>query len=143
MRHGASQCYLSGGPELTEKLRQHAPAGYSVVYDSVGKSTYRLSLGLLAPLGTFVSFGNASGPIDAVVPGELALSGSLYFTRPTLATHMARPGWMQASADRIFGLIASGVLSVEINQRYCLEDVVKAHHDLEGRLTTGSSILIP
>ena len=143
MRHGASQCYLSGGPELTEKLRQHAPAGYSVVYDSVGKSTYRLSLGLLAPLGTFVSFGNASGPIDAVVPGELALGGSLYFTRPTLATHMARPGWMQASADRIFGLIASGVLSVEINQRYCLEDVVKAHHDLEGRLTTGSSILIP
>ena len=143
MRHGASQCYLSGGPELTEKLRQHAPAGYSVVYDSVGKSTYRLSLGLLAPLGTFVSFGNASGPIDAVVPGELSLGGSLYFTRPTLATHMARPGWMQASADRIFGLIASGVLSVEINQRYCLEDVVKAHHDLEGRLTTGSSILIP
>ena len=143
MRHGASQCYLSDGPELTEKLRQHAPAGYSVVYDSVGKSTYRLSLGLLAPLGTLVSFGNASGPIDAVVPGELALGGSLYFTRPTLATHMARPGWMQASADRIFGLIASGVLSVEINQRYCLEDVVKAHHDLEGRLTTGSSILIP
>lgn len=143
VHHGASHCYLSGDPELGEKLRQHAPAGYPVVYDSVGKSTYRLSLGLLAPLGTFVSFGNASGPIDAVVPGELALGGSLYFTRPTLATHMARPGWMQASADRIFGLISSGVLSVEINQRYPLEDVVRAHKDLEGRLTTGSSLLIP
>ena len=143
MRHGASHCYTSGDPELADKLRQHAPEGYPVVYDSVGKSTYRLSLGQLAPLGTFVSFGNASGPIEAVVPGELALSGSLYFTRPTLATHMARPGWMQASADRIFGLISAGALSVEINQRYPLEDVVKAHNELEGRLTTGSSILIP
>lgn len=143
VRHGASHCYTSGDPELADKLRQHAPEGYPVVYDSVGKSTYRLSLGQLAPLGTFVSFGNASGPIEAVVPGELALSGSLYFTRPTLATHMARPGWMQASADRIFGLISAGALSVEINQRYPLEDVVKAHNELEGRLTTGSSILIP
>ena len=143
VRHGASHCYTSGDPDLADKLRQHAPEGYPVVYDSVGKSTYRLSLGQLAPLGTFVSFGNASGPIDAVVPGELALGGSLYFTRPTLATHMARAGWMQASADRIFGLISTGVLSVEINQVYPLEDVVKAHNDLEGRLTTGSSILIP
>ena len=143
VRHGASHCYLSGDPELADKLRQHAPKGYPVVYDSVGRSTYRLSLGQLAPLGTFVSFGNASGPIEAVAPGELALSGSLYFTRPTLATHMARPGWMQASADRIFGLISAGALSVEINQRYPLEDVVKAHNELEGRLTTGSSILIP
>ena len=141
--HGASHCYLSDTPDLPDNLREHAPQGYPVVYDSVGKSTYRLSLGLLAPLGTFVSFGNASGPIDAVVPGELALGGSLYFTRPTLATHMARPGWMQASADRIFGLIASGALTVEINQRYALEDVVRAHKDLEGRLTTGSSLLIP
>ena len=141
--HGASHCYLSDTPDLPDNLREHAPQGYPVVYDSVGKSTYRLSLGLLAPLGTFVSFGNASGPIDAVVPGELALGGSLYFTRPTLATHMARPGWMQASADRIFGLIASGALTVEINQRYALEDVVLAHKDLEGRLTTGSSLLIP
>ena len=141
--HGASHCYLSDTPDLPDNLRAHAPQGYPVVYDSVGKSTYRLSLGLLAPLGTFVSFGNASGPIDAVVPGELALGGSLYFTRPTLATHMARPGWMQASADRIFGLIAAGALTVEINQRYALEDVVRAHKDLEGRLTTGSSLLIP
>ena len=141
--HGASRCYLSDTPDLADNLREHAPQGYPVVYDSVGKSTYRLSLGLLAPLGTFVSFGNASGPIDAVVPGELALGGSLYFTRPTLATHMARPGWMQASADRIFGLIAAGALTVEINQRYALEDVVRAHKDLEGRLTTGSSLLIP
>ena len=141
--HGASHCYLSDSPDLPEYLRGHAPQGYPVVYESVGKSTYRLSLGLLAPLGTFVSFGNASGPIDAVVPGELALGGSLYFTRPTLATHMARSGWMQASADRIFGLIASGALTVEINQRYALEDVVRAHNDLEGRLTTGSSLLIP
>ena len=140
--HGAEACLLSDDPELSEKLRVYSPEGYPVVYDSVGRSTYRLSLGLLAPLGTFVSFGNASGPIDAVVPGELALSGSLYFTRPSLATHMARPGWMQTSADRIFDLIEAGHLSVDVNQRYPLRDVVRAHNDLEGRRTTGSSVLI-
>lgn len=143
VRHGAESCLLTDDPELSEKLRAQSPGGFPVVYDSVGRSTYRLSLGVLAPLGTFVSFGNASGPIDAVVPGELALSGSLYFTRPTLATHMARPGWMQASADRIFNLIEGGHLSVDVNQRYALSDVVSAHHDLEGRRTTGSSVLIP
>ncbi len=141
--HGAEACLLSDDPELSEKLRVYSPEGYPVVYDSVGRSTYRLSLGLLAPLGMFVSFGNASGPIDAVVPGELALSGSLYFTRPSLATHMARPGWMQTSADRIFDLIEAGHLSVDVNQRYPLRDVVRAHNDLEGRRTTGSSVLIP
>jgi NADPH2:quinone reductase len=143
VRHGAESCLLTDDPELSEKLRAQSPGGFPVVYDSVGCSTYRLSLGVLAPLGTFVSFGNASGPIDAVVPGELALSGSLYFTRPTLATHMARPGWMQASADRIFNLIEGGHLSVDVNQRYALSDVVRAHQDLEGRRTTGSSVLIP
>ena len=143
VRHGAESCLLTDDPELSEKLRAQSPGGFLVVYDSVGRSTYRLSLGLLAPLGTFVSFGNASGPIDAVVPGELALSGSLYFTRPTLATHMARPGWMQASADRIFNLIERGHLSVDVNQSYALSDVVSAHRDLEGRRTTGSSVLIP
>ena len=143
VRHGAESCLLTDDPELSEKLRVQSPGGFPVVYDSVGRSTYRLSLGVLAPLGTFVSFGNASGPIDAVVPGELALSGSLYFTRPTLATHMARPGWMQASADRIFNLIEGGHLSVDVNQRYALSDVVSAHRDLEGRRTTGSSVLIP
>ena len=143
VRHGAESCLLTDDPELSEKLRVQSPGGFPVVYDSVGRSTYRLSLGVLAPLGTFVSFGNASGPIDAVVPGELALSGSLYFTRPTLATHMARPGWMQASADRIFNLIEGAHLSVDVNQRYALSDVVSAHQDLEGRRTTGSSVLIP
>ena len=143
VRHGAESCLLTDDPELSEKLRVQSPGGFPVVYDSVGRSTYRLSLGVLAPLGTFVSFGNASGPSDAVVPGELALSGSLYFTRPTLATHMARPGWMQASADRIFNLIEGGHLSVDVNQRYALSDVVSAHQDLEGRRTTGSSVLIP
>ena len=143
VRHGAESCLLTDDPELSEKLRVQSPGGFPVVYDSVGRSTYRLSLGVLAPLGTFVSFGNASGPIAAVVPGELALSGSLYFTRPTLATHMARPGWMQASADRIFNLIEGGHLSVDVNQRYALSDVVSAHQDLEGRRTTGSSVLIP
>ena len=142
-QHGATECLLSGDDDLAEQLHNIAPEGFPVVYDSVGKDSYRLSLGALAPLGTFVSFGNASGAIDAVVPGELALGGSLYFTRPTLATHMMRPGWMQQSAARIFELMGKGVLSVEINQRFALSEATAAHEALEARKTTGSSLLLP
>lgn len=141
--HGAHECVLSGAPELAVELKKLAPAsGFPVVYDSVGKDTYRLGLEVLAPLGTLASFGNASGAIEAVSPQDLAAHGSLKFTRPTLATYMGKPGWMQQSASRIFRMIEDGILSVEINQRYGLGDVQDVHRDLETRKTTGCSIIV-
>ena len=142
-KFGAAQCLDAKADDLTAQLKAAAPDGFPVVYDSVGRDTYRLSLGLLQPLGTLVSFGNASGPIEAVVPGDLAAGGSLFFTRPTLATYMGQPGWLQASASRVFDLVGQGVLSVEINQRYALADAAQAHRDLEARATTGCSLLLP
>jgi NADPH2:quinone reductase len=142
--HGAHECVLSDEPDLADKLKALAPAGgFPVVYDSVGKDTYRLGLEVLAPLGTLASFGNASGAIEAVSPQDLAANGSLRFTRPTLATYMGQPGWMQKSSARVLQLVQDGVLSVEVNQRYALSDVQKLHTDLEARKTTGCSIMLP
>ena len=142
--HGAKKCILSGAQNLAETLKPLAPdGGFPVVYDSVGKDTYHLGLGVLAPLGTFASFGNASGAIEAVSPQDLAANGSLNFTRPTLATYMGIPGWMQQSSAKVLQLVEDGVLSVEINQRYGLEEVQRVHEDLEARATTGCSIITP
>ena len=144
VHHGATQCLLSGDPELGAKLDDITGGqGFPVIYDSVGRDTYRLSLNALAALGTLASFGNASGAIDAVVPADLAAAGSVYFTRPTLGTFLARPGWMLQSAERIFKLVETGALSVEIHQTYGLDQVAQAHRDLESRATTGCSLILP
>jgi NADPH2:quinone reductase len=142
--HGAKKCVLSGAQNLAETLKALAPeGGFPVVYDSVGKDTYHLGLEVLAPLGTFASFGNASGAIEAVSPQDLAANGSLNFTRPTLATYMGVPGWMQQSSAKVLKLVEDGVLSVEINQRYRLGEAQRVHEDLEARATTGCSIITP
>ena len=142
--HGARKCVLSGAQNLAETLKALAPdGGFPVVYDSVGKDTYNLGLEVLAPLGTFASFGNASGAIEAVSPQDLAANGSLNFTRPTLATYMGIPGWMQQSSAKVLQLVEDGVLSVEINQRYGLDEAQRVHEDLEARATTGCSIITP
>ena len=142
--HGAHDCLLSHDPDLSSKLKAAAPdGGFPVVYDSVGNDTYRLGLDVLAPLGTLASFGNASGAIEAVSPQDLAAHGSLRFTRPTLATYMGLPGWMHRSSARIMQMVAENVISVEINQRYALDDIRQVHMDLEGRKTTGCSIIVP
>lgn len=114
--------------------------GVPVVYDSVGKSTYAGSLDCLSPLGTFVSFGNASGPIPAVDAGMLSQKGSLFFTRPTLMTYTAKSSDLAASARALFGAVKNGV-KIEVNQRYALKDAKQAHIDLEARKTTGSTVL--
>lgn len=113
-----------------------------VVYDGVGKDTWEVSLDCVAPRGLLVSFGNASGAVTGVNLGVLAGKGSLYVTRPTLGTY-AVPGALQGMADELFEMIASGKLNVDINQRYTLADAAKAHTELSGRKTTGSSVLLP
>lgn len=113
-----------------------------VVYDGVGKDTWETSLDCVAPRGLLVSFGNASGAVTGVNLGILASKGSLYVTRPTLASY-ATAGNLQGMADELFGMITSGKLTVEISQRYPLGEAAKAQEELAGRRTVGSTILLP
>jgi NADPH:quinone reductase len=114
-----------------------------VVYDGVGKATFPASLDCLKPLGMFVSFGSASGQIDAFNINILQTKGSIYATRPTLNTYAAKRQDLIAIANDLFDVVGKGAVKVPVNQKYALRDAVKAHRDLEGRATTGSSILVP
>jgi NADPH2:quinone reductase len=114
-----------------------------VVYDSVGKDTFPASLDCLKPRGMFVSFGQSSGPIPPFNLGILSQKGSLYATRPTLFTYIATRADLETCADALFGVVGKGIVKVEVNQRYALKDAALAHADLEGRRTTGTSILLP
>jgi NADPH2:quinone reductase len=114
-----------------------------VVYDSVGNDTFPGSLDCLRPLGTFVSFGQSSGPIPPFSINLLAQKGSLFATRPTLFVYNAKRADLEASAKALFDVVVSGAVQIKINQRYALKDVAQAHADLEGRKTTGTTILLP
>jgi len=114
-----------------------------VVYDGVGKDTFPGSLDCLRPRGMFATFGNASGPVPAFNPLLLQQKGSLFMTRPTLVNYTATREDLLAAANDLFSVVQSGVVKIPVNQKYALKDAVKAHQDLEGRNTTGSSILIP
>jgi NADPH2:quinone reductase len=115
----------------------------SVIYDGIGKTTFPASLDCLAPLGMFVSFGSASGQIDAFNINLLQAKGSLFATRPTLNTYAAKRADLLDIADHLFAVVSSGAVKIPVNQKYPLRDAQKAHRDLEGRATTGSSILLP
>ena len=114
-----------------------------VVYDSVGKDTFMKSLDCVQPRGLLVLFGNASGPVDALNTGLLAAKGSLYVTRPTLASYAAKREELLAASKELFDLVLSGKVKVGPRQSYALKDAQQAHRDLEGRKTTGSTILVP
>src|SRR3954471_6390784 len=114
-----------------------------VVYDGVGKATFPASLDCIVPLGMFVSFGNASGSIEAFNINLLQAKGSLFCTRPTLNTYAAKRADLLAIANDLFNVVASGKVKIPVNQKYALKDAQQAHRDLEARKTTGSTILIP
>ena len=117
--------------------------GCDVVYDSIGKDTYPGSLDCLKPRGLFVTFGNASGPIEAINPGLLTAKGSLYVTRPSLAAYTASRADLVETANDLFDVVAKGIVKINVNHTYALSDAAQAHRDLEGRKTTGSIILLP
>ena len=117
--------------------------GVDVVYDSIGKDTFPGSLDCLKPLGLWVSFGNASGAIEAFDIGLLSKKGSLFATRPTLFTYTAQREDLVASANDLFELVNRGIVKISVNQTFALHDAVHAHKDLEGRKTMGSTVLIP
>jgi len=118
-------------------------AGVRVVYDGVGKSTLEGSLSSLARRGMLVTFGNASGPAPAVEPLRLSRGGSLFMTRPTLFDYVTTAEELDDSAGALFEKILSGAVKIEIGAEFALKDARLAHEALEGRQTTGSTLLIP
>ena len=143
-QHGCHHPIVYTRENFVERVREiQGDAGVRVVYDSVGRDTFDGSLDCLEPLGTLVSFGQASGPVPPFALGTLAAKGSLFVTRPTLATYIARREDLLAAAAELFDLVTSGVLKVEVRQTYALRDAARAHADLEARRTTGSTLLLP
>lgn len=128
-------------PERVRKLTNGN--GVPVVYDGVGKATFNDSLDCLRPFGLMVSFGNTSGPVEPFNPAILGPKGSLYLTRTTLATHTATRELMMDGANALFDVVKNGHVKIAINQTYPLQETAQAHRDLEGRKTTGSTVLIP
>ncbi|MGE8331573.1 MAG: zinc-binding dehydrogenase, partial [Paraburkholderia nemoris] len=142
--HGCDYPIIYTRENFTKRVREITNgAGVPVVYDSIGKDTFTGSLDCLAPLGMFVSFGNASGPLPPIDSSEFAGRGSLFFTRPTLFTYIAKRSDYEAMSSELFDVLVSGKVKASINQRYALADVGQAHADLEGRRTTGSTVLLP
>ena len=117
--------------------------GVPVVYDSVGKDTFMISLDCLSPRGMLVSFGNASGAVPDFAPLLLSQKGSLFFTRPKLADYIATRSELEQCAAALFEKLRSGAIKVQPSARYALADAAQAHRDLEARRTTGSIILQP
>jgi NADPH:quinone reductase len=141
-RYGADHVILYKQENIVERVREITRgAMVPVVYDSVGKDTFAASLDCLQPFGLMVSFGNASGPVPPLP--LTALKGTLYITRPSLAPHTEKRENLLEIAGDLMKMVSSGKVSIEIDQRYKLADVVQAHRDLEGRKTTGSTILLP
>ncbi|MEG1053113.1 MAG: zinc-binding dehydrogenase, partial [Janthinobacterium sp.] len=142
--HGAAHVINYNTENFVERVREITGGkGVSVVYDSIGKDTFTGSLDCLAPLGMMVSFGNASGPVPAFTLGELASRGSLFLTRPALFSYASNRANLEEMATSLFGVVSSGEVQIEINQRYSLAHIAQAHTDLEGRKTTGSTIIVP
>ena len=124
-------------------LRITRGAGVPVVYDSVGKATFEGSLDCLRPRGLMVSFGNASGAVPPFNLQTLSTKGSLFITRPSLFAYTAARTDLEASAKALFNVVRGGHVKVSVNQTYALKHTARAHRDLEGRKTTGSTVLIP
>jgi len=142
--HGAAHVINYNTHDFVKEVKEITGGkGVDAVLDSVGKATWDGSLNCLRPMGTMVTFGNASGKPDPVDPQVLAGKGSLFLQRPTLFTHIASRDACQARADELFEVVTSGKVKIRINQTYPLAEVAQAHRDLDGRKTTGTTILLP
>jgi NADPH2:quinone reductase len=141
--HGADHVVVGHTGLVAEVKRITGGAMVPVVYDSVGKDTFMVSIDSLAPLGLMVSYGNASGPVGAVDVGMLGAKGSLFLTRPGLATYTAKRADLLRSAQELFDVVGKGVVNIQVNQTFPLQDAAQAQEALEARRTTGSTILLP
>ena len=144
LQHGAAHAINYRREDFVSRVKDITGGrGVKVVYDSVGLDTFEKSLDVLQPFGLLANFGNASGKAPPVDLGVLAAKGSLYVTRPTLFTHIATREATQAMADDLFAVVGSGAVRIPVERRYALADAGQAHRDLEARLTTGCSVLLP
>jgi NADPH2:quinone reductase len=142
--HGCEHVIVSTREDVAGRVREiTGGAGVPAVYDSVGRDTFLNSLDCLRPRGLMVSFGNASGKVAPFDIGILSQKGSLYLTRPTLATYTATRADLEATAREVFEVIREGKVKVEVRHTYPLADAAQVHRDLEGRRTVGSIVMIP
>ncbi len=141
--HGAAHVLLTK-EDIPARVKEiTGGAMLPVVFDSVGRDTFGISLDCLAPFGMMVSYGNASGPVVIPDLGILAAKGSLYVTRPTLATYTAKREDLVTHANDLFAVVSSGAVQIRVNQTFPLKDAGEAHRALEARRTTGSTVLLP
>jgi NADPH:quinone reductase len=141
--HGAAHTVIGHANLPAEVKRITGGAMVPAVYDSVGKDTFTASLDCLAPLGLMISFGNASGPVPPFDLSVLSAKGSLYLTRPTLATYTAKRADLEQTARELFEVVQNGAVKINVNQTFPLQDAAAAHAALEARKTTGSTVLLP
>jgi len=141
--HGAAHVIVGHDKLAAEVKRLTGGAMVPVVYDSVGKDTFGASLDCLQPLGLMVSYGSSSGPVPPFDLATLSAKGSLFLTRPTLATYTASRADLTAAAAELMDAVSSGVVKIRVNQTFPLKNAADAHRALEARQTTGSTVLIP
>jgi len=142
--HGCDHTILYKEEDFVARVRELTGGeGVAAVYDSVGRDTFMKSLDCLRPLGMLAYYGQSSGPAPALDPALLGKKGSLFLTRPSLMTYTAKRADLLASAMELFAAVTSAKVRIEINQTYPLSEAAQAHRDLEARLTTGSTVLIP
>ena len=142
--HGCTHVINYREEDVVAKVKEYTKGEcVDVVYDSVGKDTFPASLDCLKRRGMWVSFGQASGPVPEFRINLLAQKGSLFATRPALGDYIATRKELVATANDLFSVITKGKVRIAVNQTYPLADAERAHRELEGRLTTGSSLLIP
>ena len=140
--HGCDHTIVYTRENVVERVRAlTGGAGVPVVFDSVGRDTFKGSLDCLQPRGLMVSYGNASGAVEPFGPGVLAAKGSLFLTRPTLATYISTREELDATTTDLFDVVRSGAVRVEVSRTCPLENAAQAHRDLEARKTTGSTVL--
>ena len=142
--HGCDHPIVTAEEDVVARVREiTSGAGVPVVYDSIGKDSFEGSLDCLAPLGMMVLFGQSSGPVPPFEIATLGAKGSLFLTRPSLMAYNAKRADLEASAAALFAVVTGGQVKIEINQSYPLAEAARAHADLEGRKTTGSTVLLP
>ncbi len=139
---GAHEVIVTSREDLVTRVRELTRGkGVSIVYDAVGQDTFFPSLDCLRRLGMMVSYGNASGPVAPFSVAELAKRGSLFVTRPSLFDYIATRAELNRCSRELFDVVERGVVKIQIGQRYPLANAAQAHRDLEGRLTTGQTVL--